>query len=577
MRMSTLFAPTRKEDPADAEIASHRLLVRAGFIRMVARGIYSFLPLGWRSVRKIERIVREEMDRAGAQEMLMPGVQPAELWQESGRWDAYGAELLRLKDRKGSDFALGPTHEEVVTSLVRDNLTSYKQLPVNLYQVQTKFRDEPRPRFGLMRGREFVMKDAYSFDVDEAGAHASYQVMKDAYHRIFERMGFDFVAVEADTGNIGGSLSHEFQVVAETGEDVIVRCSTSGRAWNVEKAPISIEDAERDPDATFAEREVVKTPKTRTIAEVSEFLEREASQIVKTLLYLADGEPLAVLMRGDHAANEVKILAHLRASGLECAELVLADDATVSKLTRAPVGFAGPVGLEIPIYADLSVRPMVDFVTGANMKDRHLTGVNWGRDFEVAGFADFRRAQGGDVCAATGSPYQEFRGIEVGHIFYLGTKYSDAMAAKLQGEDGELKSIEMGCYGIGITRILAAAVEQSHDGNGIVWPMPLAPFHVTVLPLQARNDEVMAEAERIYSALLEAGVEVVLDDRDQRAGAKFKDADLIGFPIQIAIGSRGLAEGNVEVKRRGASDKELVSTSEVVDVVAGIVAEGLGQ
>ena len=577
MRMSTLFAPTRKEDPADAEIASHKLLVRAGFIRMVARGIYSFLPLGWRSVRKIERIVREEMDRAGAQEMLMPGVQPAELWQESGRWDAYGAELLRLKDRKGSDFALGPTHEEVITSLVRDNLTSYKQLPVNLYQVQTKFRDEPRPRFGLMRGREFVMKDAYSFDVDEAGAHASYQVMKDAYHRIFERMGFDFVAVEADTGNIGGSLSHEFQVVAETGEDVIVRCTTSGRAWNVEKAPIAIEDAERDPDATFAEREVVKTPKTRTIAEVSAFLEREAAQIVKTLIYLADGEPLAVLMRGDHAANEVKILAHLRASGLECAELVLADDATVSKLTRAPVGFAGPVGLEIPVYADLSVRPMVDFVTGANMKDRHLTGVNWGRDFEVAGFADFRRAQGGDVCAATGSPYEEFRGIEVGHIFYLGTKYSDAMTAKLQGEDGELKSIEMGCYGIGITRILAAAVEQSHDGNGIVWPMPLAPFHVTVLPLQARNEEVMAEAERIYSELLAAGVEVVLDDRDQRAGAKFKDADLIGFPVQIAIGSRGLAEGNVEVKRRGASDKELVSTDDVVDVVAGIVAEGLGK
>jgi prolyl-tRNA synthetase len=577
MRMSTLFAPTRKEDPADAEIASHRLLVRAGFIRMVARGIYSFLPLGWRSVRKIERIVREEMDRAGAQEMLMPGVQPAELWQESGRWDAYGAELLRLKDRKGSDFALGPTHEEVVTSLVRDNLTSYKQLPVNLYQIQTKFRDEPRPRFGLMRGREFVMKDAYSFDVDAAGAHASYEVMKQAYHRIFERMGFDFVAVEADTGNIGGSLSHEFQVVAETGEDVVVRCTTSGRAWNVEKAPIAIEDAERDPAATFAEREVVKTPKTRTIAEVSEFLARDASQIVKTLIYLADGEPLAVLMRGDHAANEVKILAHLRASGRAIAELVLADDATVSKLTRAPVGFAGPVGLEIPIYADLSVRPMVDFVTGANMKDRHLTGVNWGRDFEVAAFADFRRAQGGDVCAATGSPYEEFRGIEVGHIFYLGTKYSDAMTAKLQGEDGELKSLEMGCYGIGITRILAAAVEQSHDGNGIVWPMPLAPFHVTVLPLQARNEEVMAEAERIYAALLDAGVEVVLDDRDARAGAKFKDADLIGFPVQIAIGSRGLAEGNVEVKRRGASDKELVPTADVVDVVAGIVAEGLNR
>ncbi len=575
MRMSTLFAPTRKEDPADAEIASHRLLVRAGFIRMVARGIYSFLPLGWRSVRKIERIVREEMDRAGAQEMRMPGVQPAELWQESGRWDAYGSELLRLKDRKGSDFALGPTHEEVVTSLVRDNLSSYKQLPINLYQIQTKFRDEPRPRFGLMRGREFVMKDAYSFDVDKQAAHESYATMKDAYHRIFTRMGFDFVAVEADTGNIGGDLSHEFQVVAETGEDVIVRCTTSGRAWNVEKAPISIEDAERDPDAQFAELEVVKTPKTHTIAEVSAFLEREASSIVKTLIYLADGEPIAVLMRGDHAANEVKILAHLRASGLDCAELVLADDVTVSKVTRAPVGFAGPARLEVPIYADLSVRPMVDFVTGANMKDRHLTGVNWGRDFEVSSFGDFRRAQAGDICADTGSPYEEFRGIEVGHIFYLGTKYSDAMSAKLQGEDGELKPLEMGCYGIGITRILAAAVEQSHDGNGIVWPMPLAPYHVTVLPLQARNEEVMAEAERIYAELRAAGVEVVLDDRDVRAGGKFKDAELIGFPVQIAIGSRGLAEGQVELKQRAAGDKVLVSTDTVVAEVARIVREGL--
>ena len=576
MRLSILFAPTRKEDPADAEVASHKLLLRAGYIRMTARGVYSFLPLGWRCVRKVERIVREEMERVDAQEVRLPSLQPAELWQESGRWEAYGADLMRLKDRKSSDFALGPTHEEVVTDIARHDLVSYKQLPVTLFQMQTKFRDEPRPRFGLMRGREFIMKDAYSFDLDVEGAERSYAKMKGAYDRIFERFGFEFRAVEADSGNIGGSLSHEFQVLAETGEDLIASCPTSGYAANVEKAEIAIETARRDETIEQLTMRPVATPGAKTIAQVAEQLQREERAIVKTLIYLADGDPYAVCMRGDHQVNEVKLKLHLEASrGGPVGQLELADEAATGRLTRAPVGFAGPVGLPFPVVLDRSVEPMVNFVTGANRKDEHLEGVNWGRDFEVEAFVDLRRAQPGDRCARSGELYEFVRGIEVGHIFYLGTKYTEALRAELQGEDGKLRPIEMGCYGIGITRIVAAAVEQNHDERGIIWPMAIAPYHVILLPLQMKNEEVVQAAEALYETLQRSGCEVLLDDRDLRAGAKFKDAELIGVPLQVNFGARGLKENKVEFKRRAGGEVELIELSAIADHVRHAIDEAL--
>lgn len=576
MRLSLGFVPTRKEDPADAEVVSHRLLIRAGYIRMLSRGIYTFLPLGWRSVKKIEQIIREEMNLAGAQEVHMPGVQPAELWQESGRWEHYGSELLRFQDRKGANFCLGPTHEEVITDLVRNEVSSYKQLPLNLYQIQTKFRDEPRPRFGLMRGREFIMKDAYSFDLDEAGALKSYDLMYDAYHRICERLGFEFRAVEADTGNIGGTRSHEFQVLAETGEDQIVSCRACGYTANVEKAEIRVVQAERDASVGLSAMDKVATPGKRTIEEVRTFLKRPATDFIKTLIFMADKEPVAVLMRGDHEANEIKVKAFLRAQrGSDIAELRLASDAEVHEATQAPVGFAGPVGLTIPIYADLAVAGMVNAVTGANERDMHLVDVNVGRDFAVTAFADLRLAQGGDACGRCGSAFEAHRGIEVGHVFYLGTKYSDAMNAQVQDEDGKQRSIVMGCYGIGVTRMLAAIVEQNHDENGIIWPMAVTPYHVVVLPLQVQDAEVVAAAEKIYKELLAAGVEAALDDRDLRAGAKFKDADLIGVPLRITIGSRGLKEGLVEFKARRDAENTMVSVDEIVGLVAGRVREAL--
>ena len=573
MRLSTLFVPTRKEDPADAEVVSHKLLLRAGYIRMTARGVYSFLPLGWRAVRKIEQIVREEMDRAGAQEVRLPSMQPAELWQESGRWEAYGSDLMRFQDRKHSDFALGPTHEEVVTDIARHDIVSYKQLPVTLYQMQTKFRDEPRPRFGLMRGREFIMKDAYSFDLDEASAKESYAVMRAAYERIFDRFGFEYRAVEADTGNIGGNLSHEFQVLAETGEDLIASCPVSGYAANVEKAELVLEGGERDPNATLHDYEMVETPKVRTIEEVCAFFDCAPSEVVKTLIYVADGEPVAVCMRGDHKVNEVKLKAYLQANTeLECNELELADEELTGKLTKAPLGFAGPVGLSFPVVLDLSVQPMANFIVGANKKDHHLKNVNWGKDFSPLGFTDLRMPQPGDLCARSGEPYEFVRGIEVGHIFYLGTKYSEAMGAMLQGEDGQRRPLEMGCYGIGVTRILAAAVEQSHDDSGIIWPMPIAPYHVVILPLQMKDEEVVAAAEKLYEELRAAGCEVLLDDRDLRAGNKFKDAELIGTPLHVNIGSRGLKEGNVEFKTRATGEVEHVSVDAIKERLLAVIA-----
>jgi prolyl-tRNA synthetase len=555
-----MLIPTRKEDPADAEVMSHKLLIRAGYIRMVSRGIYTLLPLGWRSVRKIEQIVREEMDRAGAQEILMPGVQPAELWQESGRWEAYGPELLRLKDRKGADFVLGPTHEEVVTDIVRQNVSSYKQLPLNLYQIQTKFRDEPRPRFGLMRGREFIMKDAYSFDVDQEAAYRSYEKMYEAYRRIFERFGFEFRAVEADSGNIGGSRSHEFQVLAETGEDEIVSCASCGYAANVEKAEIAVSWGGAGAEG-IAAYERVATPGKKTIAEVSALLGVEASRCIKALVYQADERVVMVLVRGDHEVNEVKLKAFVSASSLE-----LASEETIAARV-GPVGYVGPVGVKVAVYADVALKGAADMVTGANEADAHLVHVCEGRDFVVEGFGDVRLARAGDACGRCGGELSVHRGIEVGHVFYLGTKYSKAMGAMLQMEGEEVRPIEMGCYGIGITRILAAAVEQSHDADGIMLPVSVAPFEVLVMPLQPGDAEVMGAAERLYEGLKAAGVEVLLDDRDLRAGAKFKDGDLIGVPLQVRIGGKGLKDGKVEFKRRASRDVELVGVEEAERVV----------
>lgn len=584
MRLSNLFMPTRKEDPADAEVVSHKLLVRGAYIRMVTRGIYDFLPLGWKSVRKIEAIIREEMDRAGAQEVRLPAVQPAELWEESGRWQEYGPELLRFKDRKGSEYCLGPTHEEVMTNLIRNDVGSYKDLPLNLYQIQTKFRDETRPRFGLMRGREFIMKDAYSFDIDEESAKVSYQQMYDAYQRIFDRLGFEYAAVEADSGNIGGSLSHEFQVLAETGEDEIVRCVECDYAANVEKAetrPTEVSEATGEQ----LEMATVDTPGAKTIEEISAFLDVPASNCVKTLLFHVADQTVAVLVRGDHVVNEIKLTAFLReqlkvdAAAKENKEdakpfeLNMASDAQVKAATGAPVGFAGPVGLEIPVFADLEVQALSNFVVGANAADKHHTNVNHGRDFEVTAFADLRLAQAGDLCARCGGTFESHRGIEVGHVFYLGTKYSDAMGAGVQDQNGKMQSLKMGCYGIGVTRILAAVVEQNHDKNGIIWPMAIAPYQVIVLPLQMKNEEVIEAGEKIYAELQAAGIDVLLDDRKAGAGSKFKDADLVGIPVRIAIGSRGLKEGMVEVKVRSAAENEDIPLADAVEYIKTLVAQ----
>jgi prolyl-tRNA synthetase len=569
-----MFMPTRKEDPADAEIASHKLLIRGGYVRQLTRGIYSFLPLGWKSIKKIQRIVREEMDRAGAQEILMPGVQPSELWQESGRWEDYGPELLRFQDRKGGDFCLGPTHEEVITDLVRGELNSYKQLPLNLYQIQAKFRDEPRPRFGLLRGREFIMKDAYSFDLDEEGAEASYEQMYEAYGRICDRLGFEWSAVEADTGAIGGEKSHEFQVVTDTGEDKLVSCPECGYAANIEKAELPSEGFEAPEAGDLQSMETVETPGKTTIEEVCDYLDVAPTDCVKTLLYEVDDQAVAVLVRGDHSANDIKVRDFLRDQvGMEFATLEMADDGTVYDLTGASVGYAGPVGLDVPIYADNAVREMANFVVGANADDTHRRNVNWERDFDVEGFADLREAEAGDPCPECETALETSRGIEVGHVFYLGTKYSDAMGASVQTQDGVDQSLIMGCYGMGITRILAAVAEQNHDDQGLIWPMPIAPYHATVLPLQMNSDEVVETGERLYDELQEAGVEVMIDDRDEGVGAKFKDADLIGIPVRVAIGTRGLEDGNVELKLRDEDDDELVPVDEVVDRIVEIVDE----
>jgi prolyl-tRNA synthetase len=567
MRMTRLHAPTLKEDPKDAEVVSHKYLVRGGYIRKLAAGIYDFLPLATRTIHKIANVVRDEMSRAGAQEVFLPAVQPSEIWVESGRWAYYGPELLRFKDRKGAEFCLGPTHEEVIVDLVRRDVRSWRALPLNLFQIQTKFRDEIRPRAGLMRGREFIMKDAYSFDVDEAAALRSYDSMYAAYERIFKRCGLDFRAVEADTGAIGGSRSHEFQVLAESGEDAMVSCTACQYAANVEQAELPVPTP---GEGTFAGAvEKVHTPNQRTIDEVSRFLSRPATSFIKTLIVNADGQLHAVLVRGDHELNEIKLKKKLGA-----AVVTLAEEAEVRAATQAPVGFAGPVGsLKVAsILADNAVRGMVDAVTGANEADQHLVGVNESRDFQVTAFHDLRMAGDGDACPRCGGRLKGFRGIEVGHVFYLGTKYSKSMNCAYQNEAGDDVPMVMGCYGIGVTRIMAAAIEQNHDKDGIVWPVAIAPFHVAILPLQMNVPEVVAAAEKLYEELSDAGVQVLLDDRDERAGSKFKDADLIGLPFRVAIGARALQEGVIELKHRRGGEVVKVPLADAVAHIRGLIA-----
>ncbi len=567
MRLSRYLAPTLKEDPKEAEIVSHKYLIRGGFIRKVAAGIYDFLPLGLRVVRKIENIVREEMDRAGALEVLMPMVIPAELWQESGRWDIYGKELLRFKDRHGRDFCLGPTHEEVVTDIVRREVRSYKQLPINLYQIQTKFRDEPRPRFGLMRGREFIMKDAYSFDADWEGLDKSYQAMYEAYSRIFKRCGLEFRVVEADTGNIGGKDSHEFMVLAETGEDRIVSCPRCGYAANVERADFMtdypVDEEEEKP------LEKVATPGQRTIEEVSSFLGVPPQKMIKTLVYSTDKGEVVVLIRGDFDVNEIKVKNLLGANWIQ-----LADEETIRKITGAPVGFAGPVGLKFDnILIDRSVVAIRNGVTGANEKDYHYVNVNPGRDFPVPEdrVVNLRMPVDGDRCPRCGTKLEFYKGIEVGHIFKLGTKYSEAMNATFLDRDGKEKPFIMGCYGIGVTRVAAAAIEQNHDENGIIWPITIAPFEVVVIPTNWDKEEVREAAEKLYEELKKLGIEVILDDREERAGFKFKDADLIGYPFKVVVGERGLKKGVVEFKSRRGDLKEEIEA----DRAAERIKEGI--
>jgi len=573
MRFTRSLIPTLKENPADAEVVSHILMVRAGMIRQVARGIYDFLPLGLRVVRKVERIVREEMNRAGAQEILMPTVCPAELWQETGRWEHYGKELLRLVDRHERDFCFGPTHEEVVTDLVRREVRSYRDLPQNLYQIQTKFRDEIRPRFGLMRGREFLMKDGYSFHADYADCRREYDVMSEAYHRIFRRCGLKFRPVEAATGAIGGSLSHEFHVLAESGEDALVSCTACSYAANVEKAEIRAAVAAiGEPPAGAPTR--VDTPGQRTVEEVSAFLKVPPDRFVKTLLFTIDGgATVAALVRGDHELSEAKLT-----TALACAALQMADADTVQKHTGAAVGFAGPLGLKIRVLADHAIAGISDAVTGANATDRHLTGVDQRRDLPGLAFADLRAARPGDRCArCDGGVYEGHRGIEVGQVFYLGTKYSAAMKATFLDEKGEEHPMEMGCYGIGITRTAAAAIEQNHDDDGILWPLALAPFHVHLIAVKPSEEAQRAAADRLYAELQSADIEVLFDDRDERPGVKFKDADLIGIPYRVTIGPKGLAKGVVEIKARSEAQALEVPIGEAVRWLSFKIEQGLAE
>ena len=545
MRYSQAFLPSLREVPKDATTPSHILLLRGGYVRMVGAGIYEMLPLGFRVLERITSIVRTEMNRAGAQEVLMPAILPAEYFQETGRWETFGDTLLRLKDRRGNDYHLGPTHEEIITDMVRRDVKSYRQLPLNLYQIQTKFRDEPRPRAGLLRCREFTMKDAYSFDVDEAGALHSYATMREAYHRIFKRVGLDYRVVQADSGAMGGSTSAEFQVLAQTGEDAIVTCVACDYAANVEAA----ETQWPEPNAIASRSDTpiakVKTPGKGGIDDVVAFLGGDASakKMLKCILYTAGDETVMAVVRGDREVNEIKL-----AKLLGVRELFLASEADVRAATGAAIGYAGPVGFGRKIIVEPEATLVVDAITGANETDHHITGVNFGRDF-VGEVAPIRQVVAGDSCPKCGADLEAYRGIEGGHIFVLGTHYSAKMGAHFLDEKGEQRTMVMGCYGIGVSRLMATAIEQHHDENGIKWPMSIAPYHVIVVPL-GKDEALVSAATKLYDELRALGVDTLLDDRNERPGVKFKDADLLGIPLRIVVGGRGLAEGKLELKKR---------------------------
>ena len=557
MRYSQTLLPTLKESPAEAEVVSHVLMLRAGFMRKLTAGIYTYLPFGLAAIRKVENIVREEMNRAGAQELLMPMVQPADLWRETGRYEKYGPELLRFHDRHERESCLGPTHEEVITDIARKELHSYRNLPVNLYQIQTKFRDEIRPRFGLMRGREFIMKDAYSFDVSDEAAEVSYMKMYEAYKRIFSRCGLEFRAVQADSGAIGGNFSHEFMVLAKTGEDTIVICKNCEYAANMEKAVVKlVEPSSTEP---LAELEKVETPGKRKVDAVCEFLGIEPSLLVKTLVFKADGKPVAVLVRGDREVEEVKLK-----NLLGVADVELAEDLEVFNATGVPTGYLGPVGISIRVVADQEVAAMQNFCVGGNEKNFHLKNVNLGRDFQVEAVTDLRQITPSDPCPECGGKLELTEGIEVGHIFKLGTGYSNSMNATFQDSDGQEKHFVMGCYGIGVSRVVAAAIEQNHDENGIIFPVPLAPSTVIVLNLGTKDEAITAAAEKLYEGLQAAGLEVLIDDRDERPGLKFKDADLLGIPYRVTVGNSFLKSGKVEVRRRRDGETEEMTLEQAI-------------
>ncbi len=568
MRVSKMFAPTLREVPAEAEVVSHQLMLRAGFLRKSAGGMYNYLPLAWRVLKKIENIVREEMDASGAQELLMPIVQPAEIWQESGRWGVYGEEMFRLKDRHNREFCLGPTHEEMVTSLIRGDVRSYRQLPLNVYQIQNKFRDERRPRFGLMRGREFIMKDAYSFDRDEAGLDVSYKTMYDAYTRIFNRCGLTFRPVEADSGAIGGSGSHEFMVIADSGEAEIVYCNECDYAANVEKAELHVIEAPAEDQKPVEE---VKTPDCKTIADVCAYLQLPVDKSVKAVAFNSEKGLILCFVRGDHEVNEIKVINTVGVNEVEMAE--------ESMLTEAGTvgGYMGPVGIDPKkaiVIVDSTVMKMHNICCGANKEGYHLLNVNPGRDFTPAYVADIRLIQEGDPCPHCGGKVSKARGIEVGQVFKLYTKYSEAMHATFLDENGKEKPMVMGCYGVGVSRTMAAAIEQNNDKDGMIWPVAIAPYEVLVVPVNTKDQASTEKAEEIYSELQRAGIETVIDDRNERPGVKFKDADLIGYPLRVVVGPKTLAEGKLEVKIRRTGEVQMLPLdSDYVGAIKDLLAK----
>jgi len=564
MRWTETFIPTLKEDPADAEIPSHRLMLRAGLIRKLSAGTYTYLPLGLRSLRKVSQIIRQEMNRTGAIEIMMPILQPAELWKQSGRYETFGEDLILFSDRHNRENVLSPTHEEVITDLVRNHIHSYRQLPVTFYQIQPKFRDEVRPRFGVLRSREFLMKDAYSFDADESGLDESYRKMYEAYCRIFERCGLKYLVVEAEPGAMGGDVSHEFMVPCDSGEDLLVLCEACDYAANLERAESSL--TESGPEEPLEPMKVVETPGMKTIEQVSRFLNVEPRRLVKSLVYRADGGVVLALVRGDHDINETKLKKFLGAVHLQ-----MADEATIEKLTGAPVGFTGPVGIKAKIIADEAVAKMKNFVTGANRDNAHLLGVNPGRDFKIDAVARIRFAREGDRCPRCTGRLKVSRGIEIGHLFKLGLKYSKAMSANYLDEKGRTHPIVMGCYGIGVNRIVASAIEMLFDKDGIVWPLPIAPYEVLVLPLDMGKKDIVETSEKIYAALEAEGIDVLLDDRNLRPGVKFKDADLIGIPFRLTVGEKALAKGMVELKRRSEREVRLIPAGEAAKAAAEAV------